>query len=45
MAPMKAMTLPTLELEAGLLAARQSFWPLTVTVIQVFMWTGSPSMF
>ena len=41
-APMKVMTVPTLELQAALLAARlkrEITQTLTVTVNQVFMWT------
>ena len=43
-APMKVMTVPKLELQAALLAARMKkeiIQAITVTVNQVFMWTDS----
>ena len=42
--PMKVMTVPKLELQAALLAARpnrENTQALTVTVKQIFMWTDS----
>ena len=46
-APMKVMTVPKLELQAALLAARLkrgNTQALTVTVNQVFMWTDSTTV-
>ena len=46
-APMKVMTVPKLELQAALLAARlknEIIQALTVTVNQVFMWTDSTTV-
>ena len=46
-APMKVMTVPKLELQAALLAARLKWefkQALTVTVSQVFMWTDSTTV-
>ena len=46
-APMKVMTVPKLELQAALLAARlkkENIQALTVTVYQVFMWTDSTTV-
>ena len=46
-APMKVMTVPKLELQAALLAARlkrEITQALTVTVNQVFMWTDSTTV-
>ena len=47
MAPMKVMTVPRVELQAALLAARlknEIIQALTVTVNQVFMWTDSTTV-
>ena len=46
-APMKVMTVPELELQAALLAARlknEIVQALNVTVIQVFMWTDTTTV-
>ena len=46
-APMEVMTVPKLELQAALLAARlknEIIQALTVTVNQVFMWTDSTTV-